>query len=645
MRKFILLTYILFLPVCTFATDIWKIIPTSTQFRCGELLGNHVFLLSGNTLYTVIADSDEIESTIDKQHGLNGTIVFDIIASESAGRLAVIYTDGNIDFIDTDGRITNLPDYTNKVIVGDRTITSVSERDGRLYISTGFGFIIVDILKAEFIDTLFYPISDYLDGTYGHRSRTITSEQLNQYNNLIEINGAASSSNAALAFSDGLLLTSNVDSDSRGSVYATDGILSIYDTYQDEWSNIFNYDVNPLIPSQTAFFFGTTSLSIDPNDNSHYFVGSFAHGLFEFRNKTLVNSFNAFNNEGINSILPDSYTSRIGSIVNDNDGYTWFTNCGVERPLRCITPSGSIISYPLNGYARYNNALDRLLISHHDPYHFKWIVGVRPWEKCQAAMYYDAGTPEDLSDDECISFNSLKDQDGNIYTPQYFNDIAEDYNGSIWLLTTSGPFVIDSPIETYRTPGKVRRIKIPRNDGSNLADYLLAGVDCSCILVDAANRKWIGTHDAGLYLLSADGLTQINHFTSNNSPLLSDNILALAYDDATGTIYISCEGGLLSYSSDAIAGADNYNNVICYPNPVRPEHSGPIHITGLKDQTRVRICDITNTVVYSTVSNGGSVTWDLVGKSGTRINAGVYIVYGTDANGKNGMVTKFLVVN
>ena len=163
--------------------------------------------------------------------------------------------------------------------------------------------------------------------------------------------------------------------------------------------------------------------------------------------------------------------------------------------------------------------------------------------------------------------------------------------------------------------------------------------------MDAANRKWIGTNEDGLYLLSADGLKQLEHFTTDNSPLLSNSILALAYDEISGTVYISCEGGVMSYVSDAVAGADNYSEVVCYPNPVRPEYLGPLHITGLKDNTEVRICDISNHEVYSTISEGGSITWDLVDESGNRIKAGVYLVYGIDKNGHGGMVTKFLVIN
>lgn len=611
----------------------WTIYPSSTVYRRGEIFAGNIFLLSGNTIFSVDAEQYTNVKQYSKLTGLNGTAIFDIIVSTQTERLVVVYSDGNIDIIDSEGNISNLPDFANKTIMGDRSIRSISERDGKVYISTGFGFLILDVANAEFEETHYTDISTYKDGTYGNRVSTVSDEKLAELNSLVKVNGAGSSSNAALAYHNGILITANVESDFRSSLYNLPGIFSIYDTFEDNWTNTD-------VPG------GLTSLAIDPLDNSHYFLGSFSRGLMEFEGDRLINHYeNKNGSDDVEWILPDTYTSRVGSIVCDANGYTWFTNVGTDKPLRCITPSGKFMKFALKGYEKISNGFDRLLISQHDRYNFKWVLGVRPWQQCQMAMYYDAGTPDDLNDDECVTFSALIDQDNNRYTPNYFTDIAEDKDGKVWLLTTSGPFVIDSPIETFKNPGKVRRVKIPRNDGTNLADYLFAGVDCSCILVDAANRKWIGTRDNGLYLLSADGLKQLEHFTSDNSPLISNNILALAYDDVSGTLYISCEGGLLSYVSDAVRGADDYSNVVCYPNPVRPEFSGGIHITGLKDHTKVRICDINNRVVYSTLSEGGNVAWDLVDGNGRRIPAGVYLVYGFPESGKEGLVTKFLVVN
>lgn len=621
----------------------WTVFPTSANYRRGEIFSGRIYLLSGNSLLS--ADENDLTDILhlSRLTGLSGTRIFDIIVSDKAERLIIVYNDGNIDFLDKDGNVTNLPDFANKTVMGDRSITKLSERDGRLYVSTGFGFLIVNIERAEIEDTVYYNIEDYLDGTYGSRVSTVSDQRLAELNEKAKVNGVGSMSNASLIYSNGILLTANSE-DFRSSLFNEPGVLSIYDTYEDSWQSVRRYDIEHLFSDHSAWFQGPTSLAIDPQDNQHFLVGTFSLGILEFMGPQLVNYYNGNNNPGLENILPNSKTTRIGGITMTDDGYAWFMNVGVKNPLRCITPSGDILSFPVNGYRTIQNGFDRLIQTEHNKYRFKWILGIRPWENCQGAIYYDGGTPENPDDDESVSFSTLTDQDGNSYNPKYFNDIAEDKDGRIWLMTSSGPFVFDSQIESFKNPGKVRRVKIPRNDGTNYADYLLGNTDCSCIMIDAANRKWIGTSENGLYVISANGLSQLEHFTIVNSPLPSDNILALAYDDLSGTVYISCEGGIVSYVTDAIKGADDYSQIKCYPNPVRSEYSGALHITGLKDNSKVRICDMSNKVVFSTLSEGGSVTWDLVGESGNRIKAGVYIIYGIDENGKDSIVTKFLVL-
>ena len=644
MKRHILIALACLSTVCASAIGEWTVFPSSANYRRGEIFGNRIFLLSGNTLFSIDEQNLNDKLQYSRLTGLNGTSIFDIIVSEKVQRLIIVYTDGNIDFMDTEGHISNLPDYANKTVMGDRTITSLSERDGKLYVSTGFGFLIVNIAKEEFENTFYYDISEYEDGTYGYRTSSVSDERLAELNTLAKTDGVGSMSNRTLVYSNGILLTANSE-DYRGSLFNERGILSAYDTYSDQWTTVNATDINHLFTDKTAWFQGVTSLVIDPHDSHHCYVGTFSLGIMEFNSMQLGSYYNAYNTTGIESIIPDTYTSRIGGMTMSDDGYLWFMNTGVERPLRCLTPSGAFLSFPVKDYNVIQNGFDRLVQAKNDKYRFKWILGIRPWENCQGAIYYDGGTPEDPNDDESVSFSTLTDQDGNRYNPKYFNDIAEDKEGKMWLMTSSGPFVFDSQIEAYKNPGSVRRVKIPRNDGTNYADYLLANVDCSCILVDANNQKWIGTSESGLYLLSADGLTQIEHFSTDNSPLPSDNILALAYDDVSGTVYISCEGGIVSYVTDAIRGADNYSGIKCYPNPVRPEYSGMLHITGLKESTKIKICDINNHTVYSTVSQGGSISWDLVGESGQRIPSGVYFVYASAQTGNGSKVTKFLVIN
>lgn len=79
--------------------------------------------------------------------------------------------------------------------------------------------------------------------------------------------------------------------------------------------------------------------------------------------------------------------------------------------------------------------------------------------------------------------------------------------------------------------------KVPRNDNTNYADYLLDNSNIRCIAVDGANQKWFGT-DNGVYLVSDDCNTQIYHFDTDNSPLISNIVYSIAVNNITGKVYL-----------------------------------------------------------------------------------------------------------
>ena len=163
-------------------------------------------------------------------------------------------------------------------------------------------------------------------------------------------------------------------------------------------------------------------------------------------------------------------------------------------------------------------------------------------------------------------------------------------------------------------------------------------------LNSGANRKWIGTASSGVYLVSEDGLETIHHFTSENSPLLSNAIQSIAIHEKTGEVFIGTGNGLISYQSDAIEGGDRFQNVRAYPNPVRPEYTGLITITGLITDTQIRITDINGNLIYETQSNGGVATWDGCNNSGSPVVSGVYFAHCLSNDGKQKHITKILII-
>jgi hypothetical protein len=250
----------------------------------------------------------------------------------------------------------------------------------------------------------------------------------------------------------------------------------------------------------------------------------------------------------------------------------------------------------------------------------------------------------DTSDDVTkVWLNKFKNQDGTTYDIYQVYALCEDKNGHMWIGTNSGLFVVDDFNNLFNN-NVFKQIKVPRNDGTGLADYLLSGVYIKAITVDGANRKWIGTNDNGIYLVSADGLETIHHFTTENSPLPSNTIESIAIN-SSGEVFIGTSKGIASYRSDATTAEPELdsNNIHAFPNPVRADYNGNISITGLTIDCNVKIVDSAGYLIDEGTSNGGIYNWNGRNIKGEKVASGVYYVLVYDEYGNESGSTKILI--
>jgi hypothetical protein len=266
-------------------------------------------------------------------------------------------------------------------------------------------------------------------------------------------------------------------------------------------------------------------------------------------------------------------------------------------------------------------------------------------------IYNTKGTYDDTSDDEFFEIGgdtnkNLKDTDGNSFSPSTWVCGVEDKNGELWFGSTLGVAVIPDPTKVTDASYQVTRPKVPRNDGTVYADYLLESEQVNAIAVDSSNCKWIGTENSGLYYVSEDGSEIIEHFTTDNSPLPTNAIQSLYCAPNDNTLYVGLPTGLMTYGTSTISSASTYDSVLAYPNPVRPDYTGWITITGLMENSLVKIADASGNVLYSTRSNGGMATWDGCNKNGERVSTGVYFVLASQNENDNSsaVVTKIMVI-
>jgi hypothetical protein len=238
----------------------------------------------------------------------------------------------------------------------------------------------------------------------------------------------------------------------------------------------------------------------------------------------------------------------------------------------------------------------------------------------------------------------LSQQVGNGNIPgQYVYALAVDKNGEVWVGTEKGIGVFFNP-ENVFTGQNFDAQQILVQQGLYV-QYLMENEKVTAIAVDGANRKWIGSEGGGLYLFSADGTKQISHFTTDNSPLFSNNIVALAIDPESGEVFIGTDQGLISYKGTATEGGEIFSRVYAYPNPVKEDYNGLIGIKGLVSNAQVRITDISGNLIFSTMANGGLAVWDGNNFSGKKAKTGVYLVYAGNDSGTQKIVTKILVIH
>jgi sugar lactone lactonase YvrE len=267
----------------------------------------------------------------------------------------------------------------------------------------------------------------------------------------------------------------------------------------------------------------------------------------------------------------------------------------------------------------------------------KWIVLPRGHD-----LFVVKGDGTDSKELKSTSvFNS---SDGPV--PVRHNDIrsiAIDKEGAIWLGTTKGVTYYSNPDDVWdENPYYSYQPGLDLNDG--IYHPLLETETVTAIAINGANQKWFGTENSGVFLISEDGEKELEHFTESNSPLLSNNITGIVINPK-GEVFIGTDEGLISYKGLATEGSSSYADVYAYPNPVRETYEGDIIITGLKEETSLKITDISGNLVYETESQGGQAAWNGKNLYGNRVSTGIYLVMGNDRLGEETFVTKILFIH
>lgn len=402
--------------------------------------------------------------------------------------------------------------------------------------------------------------------------------------------------------------------------------------FEDEmWSSQMKDD-QPIWASNPTH--DNISVALNPKNDNEIAIGTFSeYGLFIGETDGQITT----NFDDSNSTLESSTNDWIllSDLEYDSDGNLWILNGNASKPLKLYTAEHEWFEFAI-GNGAINKQTRCMVIDYNNNI---WMAA-----QDKGLFGYKPGASiTDPSDDQLIN---LLDGETNGALPSVeITAIAVDFDNEIWIGTDNGFAVLynsDGAFDAGAGQYNAQRIKVTFEGN---VEYILGNTYITDIEVDGANRKWFGTSNSGLILLSADGQEIISTFTTDNSPIISNTIIDLEINHTTGEVFIITDKGLVSYRSDASYEDPEYSDVQIFPNPARPEFDGPITIQGIRYDSDIHITDVAGNLVYKTTSNGGTATWNGKTIQGQDVVSGVYLIWTTPNQTKGRYVGKVLVVN
>ena len=431
-------------------------------------------------------------------------------------------------------------------------------------------------------------------------------------------------------------------------IYATaGGINSAYNNLNIR-ATTYCYANGEWISSSSTAGRDILNIAYDPNRPDSVYVSSWGNGIFKIKDFKISTQYSAVNS-ALQDIFGGNSYVRVNAIAYDNNSNLIVSNAQVLPGLLIKTPTNEWfgLSYALTDPV--HSTKDMIVTSNGNC----WLTLPR---SNYFVVFNTNDTPETDTDDmyrgnAVVSDDSrwagelrLWDSDGEVISDIIYA-LAEDHDGNIWMGTNNGVVVFKDNDKVFETQHPIsNRIKVPRNDGTNNADYLLSGVNVYAIAVDGANRKWIGTETDGVYLVSDDGLQTIHTFNKDNSPLPSNEINSITIDTVRGEVFFATANGIVSFAGTANEPVEKLSKVKVYPNPVVPTYRGYVKISGLENNTRVFITDINGRLVFEDVSYGGMAMWNTKDTDGHDVSTGTYMIWTANYDGTEKAVGKIAVI-
>ncbi len=390
--------------------------------------------------------------------------------------------------------------------------------------------------------------------------------------------------------------------DSTGTLWAASGQLGIHILRDGRWINLSRADGLPSNDMRTV--------AIGPDGNPWF--GSWGGGVTVVEESAGGFQFKVFDQTdglaGTAGVDPNFVVVR--HIHRDLFGNLWLMNYIADNTKAVVAvPAESPDNWV---YFSTSEGLRSIFVTVATTDHFGRVwIGT---ESSGVSVLDYAGTLSDKSDDDFTQ--GLTTDDGLL--SNFIRALAEDQDGVVWIGTDKGL--------NFWFQGDVGE------------RFGLISDDINVIAVDPRNNKWIGT-SAGISVLSSDGQTW-THYTTENSPLVNNNVLSFAFDAKSGDVYIGTTGGLSVVRTPFTAPRPDLALLRGYPNPFIVDGSGQnFIIDNLTAGTTVKIYSASGKLVRTIPESqvlGARALWDGRTKSGELAPSGIYVYLAYTNSGLSG---------
>lgn len=371
------------------------------------------------------------------------------------------------------------------------------------------------------------------------------------------------------------------------------------------------------------------NITIDPNDENHLMAASWWNGVVEIRDNKIVNVYNINNTDSV--LTPYLTNYRIVGVAYDASGNLMIGNSLASYGFAFLNYHGQWGKFRTNDF--FTSLVDELRGLTLDKVNFYKL------------LYTTSNKILVINNNGDMLL--INPNNGSLLSSNQVNCITQDKDGQMWIGTDKGIKVIYDLSNAFSSSSSTTSSIECNNivyDENGIAQYLLSFENITCIMIDGANRKWVGTERDGIYVLSESGDKELYHFTKENSPLFSGKIVAMAQSPTTGEVFIGTDRGLISYRAETLEPKESAGKLTAYPNPVRPSYNGTIAIKGFVKDSDVKITDATGKMVAHLKSLGGQAIWDGKNFNGNKVGTGVYFIFSSANEGAQTADGKILII-